>query len=214
MWYNDGIGDFADINRQINQLYCNRYGYDLIVSHTRSYTDDTTLNHERMPLLLQHIDNYERIMWIDADAYLLYDRDILELIEQYKDKDYIFSGDAAVKGQINSGVFILKSNGTTKAMLKDWVYSHDIRSRARSSRGGVGGRGDGDQRVLNLMYREKMHMLDTNGVIVDYGLFQRFNMVDPKCGKSMPFVIHFAARRSAYRTNMSSKYYKELCARM
>ena len=37
MYYDPKIKSFADINYKINEIYCRKYGYDIIKSNIRSY---------------------------------------------------------------------------------------------------------------------------------------------------------------------------------
>ena len=67
MWFDDNIKSYAEINYIINKKYCDKYGYDIIKSSERRTNLEATW--ERVPLMIEHLHNYEYVIWIDADAF-------------------------------------------------------------------------------------------------------------------------------------------------
>ena len=68
MWYDDNIKSYADIFYKINTKYCEKHGYTIIKSSERTYTDRKA-TWARFPLVLEEIERYDSVMWIDADAF-------------------------------------------------------------------------------------------------------------------------------------------------
>ena len=207
MWYNDEINDYADINRDINQYYCDKYGYDLIVSGERNCTDEVPVHFERFPLVFKYIEAYDWVVYIDSDAFLYADRNIIDLINEHKDKNYIFSADKAGKphvwhssDQINSGVFIVKSTPSTKEMLQRWSYSKDLHKLGRNN----------DQRMLNIMLHKNLYNLRDESIILDFGTLQHFRHFELPELKYKPFVRHCAGKQKDYRIAVAQKYNEEL----
>ena len=68
MWYDDHVKNYGDNCYKINKVYCQKHGYDLIKSSDRFYKDRNP-HWERFPLILDHINSYDYVVWIDADAF-------------------------------------------------------------------------------------------------------------------------------------------------
>ena len=82
MFYNDEIEDYGIINYKINKLYCDKYNLDLILSNEVKY-NDRNVCWEKYPLLLEHINNYDYLIWVDADAFFYYDsNNIVDIINE------------------------------------------------------------------------------------------------------------------------------------
>lgn len=202
MWYDSNIKDYAEINYKINKLYCEKYGYTLIKSHERLYTNRKP-HWERIPLLLKYIndDMFDYLIWIDADAYFYIDAPPIEnVIISHLDKLIIFSGDTDIKNnficEINSGFFILKSCGETKTILEKWGYDEELFSSKEILNQNYFGRGTwNDQAVLRLMYDHNILNLKNESIVIDYGILQHFNKSHNLKNKlyelkDTPFVFH------------------------
>ena len=117
MWYDYAIREYADINFEINKIYCSKHGHDIIRSDKKTFRYKPA-QWERLPLILEYIQNYDYVMYIDSDAHFYIDApDIMTIITQYSDKAFIFSGDVNQKHdfELNSGVFIVKNCSPTTA---------------------------------------------------------------------------------------------------
>ena len=126
----------------INKIYCEKHGYDLRFSSKRRHNRED-LAWEKLPMVIEHLDNYDYVIWIDADAHFYVDRGPIEdLIKEHKDVQIIFSEDGTCKGfpseldpsewlkssckvrhpALNTGVFIVKNTSDVKKLLDVWTY--------------------------------------------------------------------------------------------
>tara|TARA_X000001036_G_scaffold440125_1_gene494659 strand:- start:214 stop:954 length:741 start_codon:yes stop_codon:yes gene_type:complete len=230
MWYNDSIKNYGDITYKLNQKYCDIHDYTLIKSSERSYIDRCA-NWERIPLALKHIDDYDYIAWIDADAFFYTDSPpITNLIHLHKDKNFIFSYDVKVKWKwdfraaVNSGVFIAKNSNYTKQFLKEWGYSDEVRKKGKKLH-------YEDQGGLRYMLGKNSLNIGDKSAIIPFGIFQefyknRYFILDgcskfekgmKKVGmkfnsgkeyglKNRPFIFHVANEPDAVRAEVAKHY--------
>ena len=175
MWYNDKIKDYADINYKINKLYCDKHGYDLKKCNIRRVSK-RLMHFERYPLLCENIDNYDYVMWVDADAHFLIDSPPIEsFINLYPEKIFILSNDVGVKSKyeeyynINSGVFIVKNDNLSKFILKQ-VYSNDELWEKKQNYI----KRFQDQGVLVYLYDHNLYNFRDISIILPKGVLQAF----------------------------------------
>jgi hypothetical protein len=200
MWYDDKIKEYADINHEINKNYCEKYGYTLIKSSDRLYPKKTP-HWERIPLILANFDNYDYFIWIDADAHFYIDSPpILNIIREYPEKLFIFSGDTDVYKTnynciINSGFFIIKKCEKSKSILNKWLTDNELFKSTDLSKPVFGSNKWNDQAVLRLMISKNIENITDNSIIIDYGILQHFNKTH-KLKKNYfglidkPFIFH------------------------
>jgi len=133
-WYNDGIKEYADIARDINQKYCDLHGYDFIVDNVRRLPD-RNYAWECITAVLNvlNTNKYDYVMWIDADAFFRLENENVNLLDEIINKnigkDFIFSNDVPGFDIINLGVFIVKNNDYTKNILQTMIDSTDERCK-------------------------------------------------------------------------------------
>tara|TARA_R100000664_G_C2704090_1_gene103336 strand:+ start:22 stop:717 length:696 start_codon:yes stop_codon:yes gene_type:complete len=130
MWYDNHVSDYGDNCYKINKVYCDKYKYDLIKSSDRFYTSRSP-HWERFPLILKHIEKYDYVVWIDADAFFYnVSPPISNLINKHK-KDILFSADDNQMNPppINSGVMILKNTERVINIIKKWAYSEHLKDK-------------------------------------------------------------------------------------
>jgi len=214
MWYDDNIKCYAEINYNINKIYCEKYGYTLIKSNKRLYP--TRKPHwERIPLLLEYFDSFDYLIWIDADAHFFIDSPpITNIIDSFSSKLLIFSEDGCCKkctftNQLNSGVFIVKSCQDSKDLLTKWGYDEELFKLYN------GERGWNDQSILVNMYAKNIdNIVDKIGV-VKYGLLQHFEK-DFKLPSNLfglnqrGFIHHMAGNNKDSRIKCSNEYYSNI----
>lgn len=203
MWYDSSITIFAEINYKINKLYCEKHGYDIIKSDKRNYKDRPT-HWERLPLVLQNIDNYDYVVWIDADAFFYIDSPpITDVISAYPNVNLILSADEFQRRDwhINSGFFIVKNNKKSIDIITEWGFSNDLMERRY---------GFNDQGVIRLMYDENILNLKNESVVLPYGFLQHFNPWELKDLPSKPYIRHLAGKPRTQRIITSSNYYKQI----
>jgi hypothetical protein len=201
MWYDSSMDEYGNINYQISKKYCDKYGYDLIKSSEKNYTDRTS-HWERLPLILKNIDNYDYLIWIDADAHFYIDSPpITNLIEAHPDKLFIFSQDIDLlpnnvdinnidntkffvanpyseHSVVNSGVFIVKNSLKSKQILNEWGTSIDLFNKRYGFKHLRNRILYNDQGVLRLMLDKNIMNIRDESVTIDYGILQFFPNVD------------------------------------
>ena len=232
MWYNENVKGYGDLNFEINKMYCDKYGYDIIKSDQRFYKFRKP-HFERIPLILNYIDNYDYIVWVDADAYFNYDSPPLEnIINQHLDKYIIFSGDKGARRKtnvtnpkyiINSGFFICKCCEYTKNILLKWGYSSKLYHMSRKNYKIIKiiGRYQ-DQGIIRLIYYLNINNIQEHSVVVPIGVLQCFcnnnykymKMIHPKVYRkykiNKPFINHCAGQNSKEREIISTNYLNEI----
>lgn len=220
MWYNKKIEEYANINYKINQLYCNKYNYTLIKSD-EVLCKNRKPHWERISLILKYFNDFDYLVWIDADAYFYLDNQPLEnVIKEHLDKLFIFSGDTdkltASSCCINSGFFIVKQCTESKNILERWLYDNDLFENKELKTENKYGRGNwNDQAVLRYMYDNNILNLKTNSIIIDYGILQHFKKSHkiPKNNYDLtinPYIFHSAGGENMKiinRINNSKEYY-------
>ncbi len=127
MWFDDNIKSYAEINYIINKKYCDKHGYDIIKSSERRTTLEP--HWERIPLMAEQLNDYNYVIWIDADAIFLKNSPpITNVIEKHNDKLFILSGDVNAQNEsdINSGFIIVKSSPISFEILNQWHTNSEI----------------------------------------------------------------------------------------
>ena len=199
MFYDEPIKHYADINYNINKLYCQKYGIDIIVSSEKKYTDRHAA-WERLPLLLRHISDYDYLIWIDADAFFYYEAsNILDIIHRNSEANFIFSNDLGDKN-INTGIFIVKSSQYSIDFLTKWAYDEEWYKRNPKPWWW-------DQGVFVDMFNHDVLHIQQNVVIYSYGTMQHFHNYD-KLDKTL--VFHLAGVGGDLRYRASKEYFDRL----
>lgn len=200
MFYDDKIKEYSDINFQINKLYCEKYNLNLLVSHKKIYKDRHSA-WERLPLILEHIKNYEYVIWIDADAFFYIDSDnIKDIIEANPDKNFIFSNDRR-NDHVNSGFFIVKNCEYCINFLNKWAYDKELYKNNPHKEWW-------DQGVLIDMINKNIFDIKNNSKFYDFGILQHFTDEDLKIFSKKPFIRHSAGKSTKYRVKVSNDYLK------
>jgi len=205
MFYDDAIKNYGDITAAINKVYCDKHGLDLIVSHETTYTNRHP-SYEKLPLLLKHIDAYDYVIWIDADAYFYVNMpSIVELIETYPDKHFLFSQDMppSFAHVINCGFFIVKNTSYSTEFLKKWAYDEELHANSPVP-------GWWEQGVLHLMDKRNTMNMHEMSVKCDYGVLQHFFENESNIISKKPFVFHMTKKKGEGRVVTAKQYYASL----
>jgi hypothetical protein len=207
MWYDDNIKYYADNFYEINKKYTKKHGYTLIKSSERTYTDRKP-HWERFPLMLKHIESYDYVMWIDADAHFYVDAPPIEnLINKYN-KDIILSEDIPDSKDfapcINSGVIIMKNTPKNIDILKKWGYSEELKRRSDSLFNGLVWQ---DQGLIRMYVKYNLDNINDISVIVPYLELQHFHVkeISNKTSKP-PYIHHYAGSTTKARLKGSKNY--------
>ena len=166
MWYDEGCKEYAEHTRQINERFCARHGYTLLVSGERRLPEWAP-HWERMPLLLETLRSnlYDAVCWLDADACFneRAEVDLGYFLERYSTKDVILSEDCPYCAQadtptaMNSGVIILRNTARAQGFLET-VLDMGRRPEWESARLGRTRSGEEDafkdQKVIDAWWRD------------------------------------------------------------
>ncbi len=204
MFYDDNIKNYSEINYKINKLYCDKYNIDLIVSNTKKYKSRHPA-WERLPLILDNIKNYDYVMWIDADAFFYNDaNNIIELINNYSDYNFIFSSDIKkYQSNINSGFIIIKNTEYSIHFLKLWAFDEELyKKNTRKCYL--------EQGVLQDMHRRNILNIQNNCIILEYGILQHYKKEELETFNNKPYIYHLAGSNTETRFNESNNYYNNL----
>ena len=210
MWYNSAIQEYADINFEINKVYCSIHGYDIVRSHHKTY-QDRPAQWERLPLILEYLKYYDYVMYIDSDAHFYVDgSDIMGIIKQNLDKAFIFSGDINQKYdfELNSGVLIVKNCPKSIQILTEWAYSIDFYNKRFGYYYNDKYYLYNDQGVLQHMYWCNYANIVENSIVLPYGILQHFSS-DEKF-QQQPYIFHMAGSNKKQRISNSKKYWNKI----
>lgn len=200
MWYDENISSYGDLNYNINKAYCDKYNIELIRCNKRRHA----LRHpawERIPLILEYIDNYDYVMWIDADAHFYIDsKNIVNFINENNTHNIIFSQDINVVS-INTGCFIVKNTKYSIDFLTKWCYDNDLYINNTKPYWW-------EQGVLLDMYEDNILDIQNNSIIINYGILQHFRYSELKNWSVKPYIFHLACKTTNFRKIHSLNYTK------
>lgn len=208
MWYDHGIASYADHNREHNERYCKKNGYDFIVSHHRRTTRHAMW--ERFPLMLEVADtgHYGCIVWIDADACFMEGaRPLLSILEEHPEAELIFSADIedscfhdgkdcrigeAEHVNVNSGIFFMRTTPFALEFIRHTLENgHDSPNDQSSIRHLL--RVDAGSRRRSFVY--------------PYGRLQIFGKAKPEIDATgHPLIWHLAGESNELREAVSLAY--------
>ena len=200
MWYDENIASYGDINYEINKKYCDKNNIELIRCNERRYSNRHPA-WERIPLILKYINDYDYVIWIDADAFFYNDaNNIVDIINDNINYNFIFSNDYG-NNNINTGVYIVKNSQYSIDFLTRWLYDEDLYKNNKHPYWW-------DQGVLIEMFNQNILDIKNNCIIVDYGVLQHFFEGETFPNKS--FIFHLAGRSREIRINHSLNYIKKI----
>jgi hypothetical protein len=216
MWFDDNIKNYAEINYIINTKYCSKYGYNIIKCQNKR----TNMNPhwERIPLMIEHLNNYDYVIWIDADAFFFKESPpITNVIEEYSDKLFILSGDIFKQNEndINTGFIIVKKSPISINILNEW-YTNDELIKYNDEYNNIKHGYIQDQGALRHMYEYNLCQIRDYSVIIPYGVLQTFpsnqserlNNINKYGLTNSAFVVHLAGDNSKTRLYFSENYLK------
>jgi hypothetical protein len=199
MWYDEAISCYGNNNYEINKKYCDKNNIELIVCNKRRHGNRHPA-WERIPLILEYINDYDYIMWIDADAHFYIDsNNIMDLISDNTSFDFIFSKDITVA--INTGCFIVKNTQYSIDFLTKWGYDESLYNNNNYPDWW-------DNGVILDMLEQNILDIKNNCIIFDYGVLQHF--FENESFPNKPFIFHLAGRSTEIRINHSLEYINKL----
>jgi lipopolysaccharide biosynthesis glycosyltransferase len=126
--------------------YCIMHGYQLIIEH--EVLDDSLPPHfSKMLLMLKHIDQFDYIIWFDADIMIMNETIKFEdLIYKYgENKDFMLCREIMTGQHINTGVWVARNTDYAKDVLKVTHLLPELRDRKYE-----------DQDVWNQLYNRNI----------------------------------------------------------
>ena len=202
MYYDKNACEYGDINYNINKLYCEKYGLDLILSNEKTY-DDRHPAWERLPLILKHIKKYDYLIWIDADAFFYINSgNISDVINQNQNVNFIFSKDIT-NNNINTGIMIIKNTQFSIDFINKWAFDEELYKNNPCPHWW-------DQGVLISMYDKNILDIQNKQISYDYGVLQHFYEDELNFLQKQPFIFHMAGYDKIDRINESKKKYNKL----
>jgi len=115
------------VNRQINEAYCRRHGYEYIVK-TFVPRDDRSIHWAKIPAMREELHDCDFLLYLDADAFF-YSHELTiedELLPLIDDKQIMMSADYACEGlrhqpdKPNAGVVLIRNSAKTAEILRIW----------------------------------------------------------------------------------------------
>tara|TARA_B110000483_G_C18117465_1_gene512196 strand:- start:134 stop:799 length:666 start_codon:yes stop_codon:yes gene_type:complete len=198
MFYDDNIKEYSDITRSINDIYCRKHGIDLIVSKTARKSERKP-HWERIYLILEHLSNYDYMVWIDSDAFFYEDsKHIMELITKH-DIPFIFSRDLGNQ-KVNTGVFIVKNTQYSVDFLTKWGYDDEIYDHT------ILLNNLHDQDGLDYMFDKNIMDISNHSHFVDYGVLQHFYIDET----FTPYIFHMSGKKKDIRIRTSRFYLNKI----
>jgi hypothetical protein len=178
----------------LNKTYCKKYNIDYIKDDTVRLPNRKP-NWERFPLLLKYYnEDYDYIIWIDADAFFYINSpDIRNIIYQHLDKNFIFSWD--ITPNVQPGLIIAKKNDYTKKIFEELSYNEDKYKNLLNKLYDWQ-----DQQCLIDMIDENFMDINNNIVLLPFGELQEFTE-DNKA-----YVLHLAGSSKEEKIKIISKY--------
>jgi hypothetical protein len=203
MFYDDKIKNYGEINYEINKKYCDKYNFKIISSNEKKY-NDRHCAWERLPLLLEHISNFDYLIWIDADAFFHYEAtNIMDIINDNITVDFIFSNDIE-NTNINTGIIIVKNSQYSIDFLTKWAYDEKLFENNSYPCWW-------DQGVLIDMFNQNILNIREHSFTYDYGVLQHFYLND-KLDKT--YIFHLTGINNETRYLASTKYFNEIKNRL
>ena len=215
MWYNQHVAHYGDICLEINRLYCQKHGYELIRSSKRTYKDRPP-TWERFPLLLKHIENYDYVVWIDADAFFYNSAPPLEEIINHYEKDILLSADVdtyLVPNSVNAGVFVLKNTKKVISLLNKWAFDEELANRFLNEKAPETQHWIEDQAMIRGCLKYNVDDMQSITKVLPYMELQHFNLHEfpiLKRHNILPYVFHTAGKIPSFRYYISKSYLQEI----
>lgn len=168
---------------RLNKInYCKKHNYDFIEDDSvYDKNNNRGIPWSKVDLLLKYIDNYDYLVWMDADQLIMNDNIKLEsIIEKYNNYYQIIGSDWIMP---NTGCWFVKNNDWSKQFLNKVLENEYDKNKYPDGRWGNWEQGS----VINLIDR---NILDSMKYIkITYpnelnSYYYNFNKTD--------FIIHFA----------------------
>ena len=131
--YMHGGLEYFGWSEKINRSYCERHGYEYVVSRDEPRTDRHITWH-KVPAVFGELHHCDYLLFMDADA-IFYSHELTvenELIPLMNGKAILMVQDVGCEslrwmpGKPNSGVILMKNNGIVRRFFKYWDGASEI----------------------------------------------------------------------------------------
>jgi len=125
-------------SEKINRRYCERHGYEYMISRDMPRTDRHVTWH-KIPVILKELQDCDYLLFLDADA-VFYSHELTienELLPLMEGKQVLMAQDVACErvrwtpGQPNAGVILAKVNHEVREFFEFWDQASDIDESTR-----------------------------------------------------------------------------------
>lgn len=118
-FYNKRYRPIGDVTSSVMLQYCQKYGFDFILSMDESLYEGRTPLWAKIPLILKNLDSYDWLLWIDSDAMPVnFNHNALDFIDD--NYDIILAEEHHLDGSaINTGVMWVKNSESARKILKE-----------------------------------------------------------------------------------------------
>ena len=196
------ILEYSKYTSAINKKYCKTHSYDFI-NYTHTLDDTRHPAWSKIKAIQKHINNYDWIMWIDADAIFL-NQNIK--IESLLDEEYNVIISKDVWKNINSGAFLIKGKTEWSSYFLSEVYNqiqfidHDWWEQASIMH----------LYDINEEISKKIKLIHYSNInTVDY--FKRNNCANAYINYSInDFVLHLARVNNIDRSTVFKHFYNNI----
>ncbi len=163
----------------INREYCKKNNYTLIIyNEVPKILESRHTSWCKHYYLLKHIEDFDYVMWIDADAFFCnHSIKIEDWIDKSDNKDYIITRDAGYSELkhsqnkkynkdplLNSGVIIMKNTENNKNLLNHILYDpiHEANYKNKRSTNPITGMHGWDQAAVRHVYKANVFDMKNN----------------------------------------------------
>lgn len=174
------INEYAIYSELSIKDYCEKHRYDFHI-YREAVDKNGSANWSKASILLNHIDDYDYIIWMDSDTLIFNPEKRFEsIIEKAPKKFILATKDIGDKCMLNSGVLIFKSHEYSKNLIKKWRNFNGDKSSLYAS--------GGDQEILCEVLRKSDSFGDNRKIFP----MNEFN-TDPRLVNEDTFILHFMA---------------------
>ena len=132
--YMHGDFEYFQWSETINRRYCERHGYEYVISRETPRTDRHVCWH-KIPVIMNELHDCDYLLFVDADA-VFYCHELTienELIPLMEDKLLLMAQDAVSEHERwtpgllpNTGVILMKNNIKTSEFFECWDQASEI----------------------------------------------------------------------------------------
>ena len=191
-WYDDNIREYADITADINQGYCESSNIDWLVDTVRRCPERHPAWEGLFAVYNQLLTtDYDYIVWIDSDAVFRNNQSIQDIINDYREFDFLISYDYPYTFNLNTGLYIVKNNQKMRDLFKGITETENKKYYHKIF---------WDQSHLQELYNRNFMKIRESICILSHRKIQDFYDVNPKA-----LILHLAGTDKKTRVDKFTK---------